>query len=146
MKKISKKQMIIIICVALIVIAVIATATVLLRNSKKSKARTNTIPEIQSIVSNRTTETQEQMNLENVEIKSMGSSIIATGNIKNLDELVKKCTLTLNVYNEKEQLKGSQNITIENLGSQESKEFEITIIGDYIDLKNYEIVVQNVER
>lgn len=141
MSKASKKFILFIFIIILIIII-----SVIVFFIKKNNTRENaTTTEIQKLVENQTENKQGQIELNDINIQSIGSNIVVAGKIKNEGSLIIRCDLTLNLYNEEEQLKGRQSVDIENLQSNEEREFEISIMGDYANLDNYKLVIENIE-
>ena len=141
MSKASKKF---ILFIFIIILVILISLIIFFINNKNDEDITNT-PEIQKLVKNQTEDKQGQIELKDVNIQSIGSNIIVKGKVINEGSMIRRCDVALNLYNNEEQLKGRQDILIENLQSNEEREFEISIMGDYANLDNYKIVIENIE-
>ena len=100
--------------------------------------------DIGHIVDDLTESRQGDILIEDISIVSLGASSVVTGTVTNEGD-VKTFNLELNMYNsETNRLLGQSGVNIENLANRETRDFEITIVGDYNVVNNF--VLRVIER
>ena len=88
-----------------------------------------------------TESTQGNYELSNITIVSAGASNIVRGNVKNTGS-AGSVELQLKMYNSKtKRLMGTSNYKIESIGKGETKNFEISIIGDYSGSDQFKVEI-----
>jgi hypothetical protein len=107
-------------------------------------------PERQPIVEvleNITSSEQGQFKVSDIEVRSEGTANIASGKVENTGDIADaKVTLYFRGDVDGEtRIWGTSDVTIERIAKHESRDFEITIIGDYMTSDEFEIVVVAVE-
>ncbi len=87
---------------------------------------------------------QGNYELKDLKISSSGSLNKVTGKITNTTNNTRSAELKLLMSNAtKAQLLGTSTIVIENIAGNDTKDFEISLVGSYSDIDTYEIRVND---
>jgi len=143
--KIANNKKIILFLLCILVIAIVLCLTLINRNSNNNPAY-KPIPEITQVLNNATVAEQENIQISNIQIESLGATITTKAKLKNMDNMIKEAQITLYLYDETNLMRGKNSITIENLDENSEIEISNSLIGGYTDLSKYELKVENVKR
>ena len=111
-------------------------------DNKTNPGQQNQGNDITDVVKDKTTLTQGDFVLSNISFSSEGAANVARGSIKN-NGSSNKVSLELKMKDSTTgRLVGTATEIIEGFGTNETKAFEISIIGDYTKANEFEIVVK----
>lgn len=135
-----KNRKIIIPIIVIILIIIVIVMTWYLTNNDKEYISED-LPKIEELVNNSTKNIQGQYELQDLKINNQGTSINVEGKVKN-NGSISSPKITMMLYDKEGNLKGKNETIIDNLESNTIRDFKINIIGDYLELDNYKIIIE----
>ena len=139
--KLNNKTIFIIIFAIILIVVLAIVGTRFLK--KPATVDTSNLP-IEEKVKNGTALKQGNYELKDLKISSSGSLNKVTGKITNTTNNTRSAELKLLMSNAtKAQLLGTSTIVIENIAGNDTKDFEISLVGSYSDIDTYEIRVND---
>ncbi len=128
-----------------IIMALMATLTVTACGSKepvKPIEETKELSDIEKQVKNDTDLSQDGIELSDIKISEYGASNLVTGKVQNTTSNERNIRLSLMMYNtETNRMLGAVEIEVKNFQPNETRTFELKIMGDYTTVDRYSIKV-----
>ena len=144
-----KKKLLII---SLMTLIFTATACGSKDKAKEENTNTNTpenkivedIP-IEEQVQNKTEQVQDEISFADIKISEFGATNIVSGKATNNKSEVRNIKLNLKMYNSAaNKLLGRVSTELYDLQPGETREFEISIMGDYSIVDQFKVEVENI--
>ena len=115
--------------------------SLLITGCKKSNKKETIIDD--KPVTNETKENQGDLKFSNIKIEKKGATSYITGTVKNGTGKEKSFQLELIMSNSSnKRIYGRVETQIDNLKKDETRDFSITIVGDYTKVDSLEVVVK----
>ena len=97
---------------------------------------------VEEQLNNSTKEEQEGIVFSNIRIEKKGATSYVRGNVENKTKAVDSFKVQLIMSNkETERVYGKQEIEIKDLAVNEKRNFEVSIMGDYGSVNNFEVKI-----
>lgn len=112
----------------------------------KKKAENNPVKDetkkIDEKIDNGTVEQQGDFIVQNVKIEELGASSVVSGTITNKSDSVKSVTVLLKMIKmSTSQLFGIANIDIDEINAGETREFSLSMVGDYSNVDYFDVTI-----
>ncbi len=115
--------------------------SLLITGCKKSNKKETIIDD--KPVTNETKENQGDLKFSNIKIEKKGATSYITGTVKNGTGKEKSFQLELIMSNSSnKRIYGRVETQIDNLKKDETRDFSISIVGDYSNVDSFEVVVK----
>lgn len=115
--------------------------SLLITGCKKSNKKETIIDD--KTITNETKENQGDLKFSNIKIEKKGAISYITGTVKNETGKEKSFQLELIMSNSSnKRIYGRVETQIDNLKKDETRDFSISIVGDYSNVDSFEVVVK----
>ena len=115
------------------------------KSKKQEDINQNKIDETdktEEVISNETVENQGDFSVKDVAINVYGAESIVSGTVKNNSEFQRSVNVILKMSNkEKGQLLGIANVDIDELAPFETREFSLSMVGDYENVDYFDVMI-----